>query len=222
MNLLRAQRTAIAFLLALAGQSAQSEVLASLTFIQPTGTATTTDVIPMWVRLSLAPNSDAVSLSTTTDSAYIDWYCENGGFSDCSPDEPDPGAAPSPYVAAPHFGANSWFELTQRPAFVLNPGESVDLHIVNLTPRSGTVPAGFYQHQQVGLSLYGPTAPEDDPMFPPAPLFAVSTSCSIAPSACTFSRNVTAAVPEVGTFGLGILGGLGLLGLAAKRRRATT
>jgi len=222
MNLLRAQRTAIAFLLALAGHSAQSEVLASLTFIQPTGTATTTDVIPMWVRLSLAPNSDAVSLSTTTDSAYIDWYCENGGFSDCSPDEPDPTAAPSPYVAAPHFGANSWFELTQRPAFILNPGESVDLHIVNLTPRSGTVPAGFYQHQQVGLSIYGPTAPEDDPMFPPAPLFAVSTSCSIAPAACTFSRNVTAAVPEVGTFGLGILGGLGLLGLAAKRRRATT
>jgi len=169
MNLLRAQRTAIAFLLALAGHSAQSEVLASLTFIQPTGTATTTDVIPMWVRLSLAPNSDAVSLSTTTDSAYIDWYCENGGFSDCSPDEPDPTAAPSPYVAAPHFGANSWFELTQRPAFILNPGESVDLHIVNLTPRSGTVPAGFYQHQQVGLSIYGPTAPEDDPMFPPAP-----------------------------------------------------
>jgi len=222
MNLLRAQRTAIAFLLALAGHSAQSEVLASLTFIQPTGTATTTDVIPMWVRLSLAPNSDAVSLSTTIDSAYIDWYCENGGFSDCSPDEPDPTAAPSPYVAAPHFGANSWFELTQRPAFILNPGESVDLHIVNLTPRSGTVPAGFYQHQQVGLSIYGPTAPEDDPMFPPAPLFAVSTSCSIAPAACTFSRNVTAAVPEVGTFGLGILGGLGLLGLAAKRRRATT
>ena len=220
MRLFRAQRSLIAFALALAGHSAQAEVLASLTFIQPTGVAATTDVIPMWVRLTLAANSDSVSLSTTTDSAYVDWYCESGGFSDCSLDGPDAQAQPSPYVVNAHFGKDSWFELTQRPAFVLNAGDSVDLHIVDLIPRSGSVPAGFYQHQEVGLSLYAAPQPENETVFPPEPLFEVRTSCQSSPNACIFSRTVTAAVPEAGTFWLGAMGGIGLLGLLSTRRRS--
>lgn len=221
MNLLPTRHTAIALMLAVAGHAAQAEVRASLTYIEPTGVASTTDVIPMWVRLALAPDSESVSLTTTTDSAYLEWYCEDGGFSDCSMDGPADAAQPSPYVVRAHFGKDSWFELTQRPAFVLNAGESIDLHIVNLTPRSGSVPAGFYQHQEVGLSLYAAPHPENETVFAPEPLFAVRTSCASAPDACIFARNVTAAVPELGSFWLGTLGGIGLLGLTAMRRRVT-
>ena len=222
MNLFPMRHTAIALMLALGGHAAQAEVRASLTYIEPTGVASTTDVIPMWVRLALAPDSDSVSLTTTTDSAYLDWYCEDGGFSDCTADGPSVEVLPSLYVVRPHFGKDSWFELTQRPAFVLKAGESIDLHIVNLTPRSGSVSAGFYQHQQVGLSLYAAPQPENETAFVPEPLFSVRTSCATAPDACVFSRNVVTAVPELGTLGLGTLGGIGLLGLTALRRRATT
>lgn len=222
MNMIRARQSAVALALAFSGHAVQAEVLASLTFIQPTGTASTTDVIPMWVRLTLAAGSESVSLSTTSDSAYVDWYCENGGFSDCSPDGPEAGNLPSPYVAQAHIGQDSWFELTQRPAFVLNAGESVDLHIVNLVPRFGSVPAGFYQQQEVGLSLYAANPPEDGTGFWPKPLFEVRTSCESTPLACTFSREVITAVPEVGTMGLSTLGGLCLLGLVATRRRSET
>lgn len=222
MNLLRAQRSVVAAVLALVGHSAQAAVLASLTYIQPTGVATTTDVIPMWVRLSLAAGSDSVSLTAPFDSAYIDWYCENGGFSDCSPDGPDGQAQPSPYVVNGYFGQGSWFELTQHPGLVMNAGDSIDLHIADLVPRSGSVPAGFYQHQVVGLSLYASPQPEDASTPPLEPLFEVRTSCASSPNACTFSRNVVTAVPEVGTFGLSALGGIGLLGLLAMRRRSTT
>lgn len=229
MNLFPTRHTAIALMLALGGHAAQAEVRASLTYIEPTGIASTTDVIPMWVRLALAPDSESVSLTTTTDSAYLEWYCEDGGFSDCALDAPADAARPSPsvvkealpspYVVRAHFGKDSWFELTQRPAFVLNAGESIDLHIVNLTPRSGSVPAGFYQHQEVGLSLYAAPQPESEIVFAPEPLFSVRTSCTTAPDACIFSRNVITAVPELGAFWLGTLGGIGLMGLTAMRRR---
>jgi hypothetical protein len=227
MSLLRARRSVIAATLALVGHSAQAAVLASLTFIQPTGVASTTDVIPMWVRLSLAPGSDSVSLTAPYDSAYIDWYCEDGGFSDCSPGGSSPGepgeqAQPSPYVVNGYFGQDSWFEVTQRPGFVMNAGDSIDLHLVDLVPRSGSVPAGFYQQQNVGLSLYPSPQPEDAGSPWLEPLLEVRTSCESSPSACTFSRNVIAAVPEVGTFWLSALGGIGLLGLVAMRRRSTT
>lgn len=207
-------RLSVTAALALVIQSAQSEVLATLTYLEPTGTASVNDAIPMWVRLSLDPASEALRLGNQPNRAYINWYCDDGGFSECGM------TAPAYKVDANFRTSPSWFEMAAGTAFDLLPGASLDLLLFTLVPRTGEVSPGLYEHTKVSLGLYLSYLPHSASTSKES-LFMASTSCEITRVGCTFSRTITAAVPEPGTSLLSAAGGFTLWGLAARRRRQT-
>lgn len=220
-------------LLVAAGTSANAAIIGTVTFRDPTGTVNSNETIDVWVTLTLDAASDPLVYDTSIDSfggidpgtfptegfAYpfgmvpFDSYNYVGQFTrrTCNDTFAAPGCgnAGSAYQWQSNNSGDNWFDWQGT----LNPGDSIDFLLYQLTPNGGNAPAGTYQAFDIGLGLlvYGSnnTYGSID-----ADLLRMTTGCS--PSTCSFTRTVVAAVPVPGA--LWLLGSAAaVLGLVRRR-----
>ena len=197
---------------------ADSAVMGSLVFTEPTATVAANDVIDVWVTLSLDENSDPLSYDsmspplhgwteadfpahangvpfTSYESVmlYTTRTCNDTFTVNC-------GAAGSQYSFSVPT-SDSWFGLHGTMA----PGDSADFLLYQLTPGPGGADPGSYQLYTAGLGLNvqgwdssGNAIVEE--------IFGFRTTCIDA--SCTFTREVSPIpVPAaIWLFGSALLG----------------
>jgi PEP-CTERM motif len=209
-------------------------VIASLTFVQPTGTVFSNQSVDIQLRLTLDPASDALTTdgSGFPTSGYnpadytgpIDLndpatriflnegaYCGGSFNNGCNP-----GAA---YdfnfnYAQPNFISPLDFDL--------QPGESYEWLFGSFSPVGGNAAAGTYTFFNASalIEIYNPGP---DPLSGSDDQYGFITFAQTCPGQeeeCTFSRDVIAApggVPEPASWAM-MLAGFGLVGAAARRR----
>lgn len=209
---------------------ADAAIVGSLTFVEPTGTALTTDSIDVWVRLTLAPDSDTLAFDRNdlagtfaagglpsvgygangmaAFAAYTDIMLSvgrtcTGNFTiDCSNE---------PYWV--NQGISSWFDI-QSP-FVLKAGESRDFLMATMTPYNGEVAPGIYSTYRMSLALHLSGSDADGNWLGSHLQF--ETCAGSVDAECAFTRNVVSAVPVPAA---AWLFGSGLLALAGTARRS--
>lgn len=218
----------------------QAAVFGSLTFTNPTGTVSSTDVIEVWATLTIDPLSDpytyiegeylgGVNTNDLPVSAYsydlneevaFDSYEYVSGFHgrtctgnftvSCS----SPGSQYTFSSSAPDPRNPLSFEGT------INPGESVDFFLYNLTPTEGAAAVGEYTLHTVsmGLSVYGFFYDgEGHEVQLDTDIYHFSTNCLEAN--CTFTRTVVSEVPLPAA---AWLFGTAILGLGSLKRTKTS
>ncbi|MCC7329438.1 MAG: VPLPA-CTERM sorting domain-containing protein [Gammaproteobacteria bacterium] len=225
-----------AVLLLVASATANAAIIGTLTFRDPTGTVNSNEAIDVWVTLTLDSASDPLVYDNTIDSFgginpatfpatgrlqvppwstvafdsynYVgEWISRSCNDSFAAPGCGGPTSAYQWDVPPP---PNGWFDWSGT----LNPGQSIDILLYQLSPIGGNAPAGTYQAFNVGLGLtvYGYNDTYEGNVE--AELVSFETGCS--PGGCSFTRTVVAAVPVPGA--LWLLGsGVAALGLIRRR-----
>jgi hypothetical protein len=213
----------------LLSSGANAAYVASLTFVQPTGTVGPNDVIPVKVKLNLDETSDPLStdangqitspfqflldaqeiLAGQVTNTYVNTYflCSGTFTNVCSP-----GAYSFDFA----FNAPLASEPTSL-VFPSNlnilPGTSFEYDFGTFTPNGGPAAPGTYKFFGSGATLnfnYTTTSPSGEPINNLYSYTLAQTCPDGEP--CSFSRTVTGAVPEPATwlmmiFGFGLVGG---------------
>lgn len=218
---------------ALTAVPAQAAVIATLQFLQPTGTVLSNQPIDVYLRLTLDAASDALtSDSSGTVTSGFDAGSYSGPvdindpntriifneFFECS------GNFGSGCIAGPPYDFNFSFA---QPNFIgpanfdLQPGQSFEWLFGTFTPTGGNAPAGLYTFYNAGaiVQLYNPGDP-NDPNDDQFDSITLAQTCPGQDSACAFTREVLAApggVPEPAAWAM-MLAGFGLVGSAVRRR----
>ncbi len=229
--------------LALASTQANAQASASalkIEFLSPTGTASPTDAIPVYMRLTNTDTSQAFTLSSTggvwgmpstelpptawswdpTLGSYVEVAFANySSFSlgvayECSSTFTGPGCATGPYTFT--FGGISFSNQFQLAA-----GGSIEYEYGHFTPTTGTAPVGSYTLYNAPLMLVINGTAQDGRNL--TGLLTLANSCSGTLSDCVatgqaFTRTVL-AVPEPGQLTLMSLGLLALTARQLRRRR---
>ncbi len=200
----------------------------TLTFDQATGTATTTDSIPVYFSFTLDADSEPLQtgpggvaiLGGPTDDEIaalgfdlsqdhsvgmtVSYTC-TGNFNVCSENPP--------YDFSFNFDPPSF--LGREVA--LAPGESINNVLFGtFTPHGGSAPAGDYTFHTASLAFYVSGFDGDGNSKGDFTTFVIATTCAYGDDACAFSRSVT-PVPEPGEWAM-MAAGLAVVGGVARRR----
>jgi hypothetical protein len=245
-TMLRRHLTALAGAVALLGPTAAQAQYPGLTlsFIDRTGTVAPTDVVPVWVRLALAPGADPLTFDgnapgsdpgflfglpaslipttgnlvappgTTVPFAEYTSATTNTARTCSGTFSGTPGDPCGPGAYTFTFGP--FFNTT----LTLDPGQSTDFLFGSFTPNGGGAAPGTYRFYgaTVTLNVFG----EDATGAGVANYFVFlsSTTCATGDDACAFTRTVAAvsAVPEPSSVAL-VATGLVALAWRVRRRR---
>jgi hypothetical protein len=204
-----------------------------LTFTQPTGAAVNTQTIDVWLRLTLDNSSQALTFSSNpltgfdqplypsqgyyyppvgdrelrafdeVQGAFLNTGagCSGSFIGDCTPGAFD-------YTFNFNFGANS---LIGRDNANVAPGGTLDFMLGSFVPKPGGATPGSYDFNFAVLSLAFRGV--DD--FGNA-LFTDGVTIAQTCATCDFTRTVS-AVPEPGSYGLMLLGLIGMGALVTRR-----
>lgn len=209
-------------------------------FLQPTGQASSTDSIPVYMRLTNTDASQSFAFSATTGVAGMpasdlpstawSWnpttasheqvaFASYSGFSielgfACSGTFYGPGCSQGAYSFT--FGSADI-----ASGFQLGAGQSHDYTYGVLAPTGGSAPAGTYTMYNAPLLLSVQGLSADGRSL--TGLVTLADTCRLQPGDCaglgqTFTRSVVAAVPEPTST---LMLSLGLAGLVALRRRVS-
>ncbi len=217
------------------GGNTYAAVVSSLSFTNPTGTATATDTIEIWVTLSLDPSSEALTYDSSISplaglptsliptegydyvtSSYVPFasYTDAGPLTGryCSGNFTDVCGA-GEYTFS---GTSTWFDLTNNP-LTLNPGESRDFMLGTFVPTDGSAMPGDYifYNGYLGFSISGLDAAGNTLDA----TINLGGTCQTGTADCAFTRTVSAVpVPAaVWLFGSGLVG---LAGIARRKKTA--
>lgn len=209
--------TCLTALLTLASVASQAEVIGTLAYVQKEGAAAASDVIDLWVRLTLSAKSEALAWGAPAGSTQLSysssatWYC-GSSFGGCGEQDA--------YQADMASGAGSWAEFIRTDGFSLQPGQSRDFLLYNLTPTQGEAASGVYLQKQVGLGLERSYVDTSGTLRFQNLLSVTTPQCQTGQFGCGFTRTVT-AVPEPSAVWLGLVGAFALtVATRARRPRA--
>jgi hypothetical protein len=226
---------------AVATSPASAAAFGTLTYLEPSGSAGALDSIPVWMRLTIDASSEPLVVDSSLDFYGInpadvptDWVSFDNAFIStfflCS----------GTFTASCTDGPPYRFEFNTSGPDAINfkdptnipAGATRDYLFGTFVPSSGPAAAGTYTFFNTGVTLNlngrkheldeegNPKVDEfGDPIQVAAELsFNVAESCATSEASCAFTRTVVAAIPEPETYAM-MLAGLGLVGLAAARRR---
>jgi len=217
----------------------QAETTLSLTFLQPSGTSSSTDTIDVWVRLTVSGDEpfafdDSVSepplgITPSLLPLYGNDYV-NGNYN-------VPFASyTSLYRSVVRYcndsftvgcgagefkfelsATQNWGNATNLGAYTLGPGESADFLLYQLVPTDGSAAPGVYTLRNVGLGI-GVMGLDEAGNVLQGSLHTLT--CTGNDPDCGFTRTVMSAVPEPSSWAM-LLGGVALVGSRIWRRPRT-
>lgn len=213
----------------MASPAANSSVIGTLSYNDPTGTVGPNDTIEVWATLTLDPSSDPLTYDPNeafpngfnqddipteaydyNSQTYVpfDSYSYIGALTSRNCDDTFTVSCSSPGSQYTYTtpSTDSWFDFSGT----INPGESLAIHLYTLTPTGGGAQPGVYRlfNSGVGFSVYGLDANDNELE---ADVYSFSANCF--DDSCAFTRTVVPVPAAAWLFG----GGLGLLGLVRRR-----
>ncbi|MCC6532235.1 MAG: PEP-CTERM sorting domain-containing protein [Burkholderiales bacterium] len=230
---MRSRFAAVTMLACMATAPASADIQGSLSFRDPTGTATAVEAIPVWVVLTLDPASDPLAFDALAGAPFglpESWIPTHGEVEIngvLTPGIPFASIDSASFAGSIRCGSFNFhcsgspyrYDYAQSTSLGLStlsmaPGESREFLFNHLVPNPSPAPPGTYQEVDFSMRLafYGTDA---DGNFVSTVDYAHGFSTFGAPS---FVRTIT-AVPEPSVYAM-MLAGLGFVALASLRSRA--
>ena len=179
------------------GGTAHAVPTGTLTFISPTGVVGPTDVVEVWLRLTLDADSEPLHLDSTLTGFGVNTADIPEGWTSlteantntsfwCSGDFGSECSQGTPYNFSFNTSGPNTFNFLHD--ITINPGESRDYLFGTFTPSAGPVAQGTYTFYNAGfeLELNGIDADGGSAFW----YYSIAQTCPDNDSSCAFTRTV--------------------------------